>query len=168
MNGFNGLRLSAQALLLAVLPLVSGCFSSSNSSQQVRYSLSFQAHPQINESAPLKVRVLLLKSDADFMAADFWSLQNDAHALLGANLLNSEQFFLRPGQLNKKISGQGSGEARYLGILAEYQSLDGKIWRLSLPLSAPGEGLLHSIWQGSSGETDAEVIADINGIRVIR
>jgi len=167
MNGFNWLRLSLQALLLAVLPLMSGCFSSSGSSQ-VRYNLSFQAHPQINDSAPLRVRVLLLKSDADFMAADFWSLQNDAPALLGANLLNSEQFFLRPGQLNKKISGQGSGEARYLGILAEYQSLDGKTWRLSLPLAPPGEGLFNSIWHGSSGESEAEIIADSNGIRVLR
>jgi len=167
MQGFHWLRLTFPILILAALPLIFGCISPSTSSQ-VRYNLSFQAHPQINDSAPLKVRVLLLKSDADFMAADFWSLQSDARALLGANLLNSEQFFLRPGQLNKKISGQGEGEARYLGILAEYQSLDGKIWRLSLPLPASGEGFFKSIWQGSSVESDAEIIADINGIRVIR
>ena len=53
-----------------IFALVSGCTSSSHSDPS-RYNLKFQAHPQINESAPLKVRVLLLKSDADFMSSDF-------------------------------------------------------------------------------------------------
>lgn len=109
----------------AIFALVSGCTSSSHSDPS-RYNLQFQAHPQINESAPLKVRVLLLKSDADFMSSDFYSLQNNASATLGANLLNSDVFFLMPGQLSKTLSGQSSPDARYIGVMAEYQMLDGK------------------------------------------
>ncbi len=97
----------------AIFALVSGCTSSSHSDPS-RYNLQFQAHPQINESAPLKVRVLLLKSDADFMSSDFYSLQNNASATLGANLLNSDVFFLMPGQLSKTLSGQSSPDARYI------------------------------------------------------
>lgn len=78
-----------------ILALIGGCTSSSHSDPS-RYNLQFQAHPQINDSAPLKVRVLLLKSDADFMSSDFYSLQNNASATLGANLLNSDVFFLMP------------------------------------------------------------------------
>ncbi len=66
-----------------ILALIGGCTSSSHSDPS-RYNLQFQAHPQINDSAPLKVRVLLLKSDADFMSSDFYSLQNNASATLGA------------------------------------------------------------------------------------
>lgn len=101
-KNFHKLWLPFYAMIFA---LIGGCTSSSHSDPS-RYNLQFQAHPQINESAPLKVRVLLLKSDADFMSSDFYSLQNNASATLGANLLNSDVFFLMPGQLSKTLSGQ--------------------------------------------------------------
>jgi type VI secretion system protein VasD len=70
------------AFFLTLTTLVSGCGSTSHS-VPASYTLQFQAHPQVNASAPLKVRVLLLKSDATFMSADFWSLQNNAGNTLG-------------------------------------------------------------------------------------
>jgi len=159
-------RLSIQAFFLMTLSVLSGCSSSSHS-VATHYRLVFRAHPQINDGAPLKVRVLLLKSDADFMSADFYSLQNHAPALLAGNLLNSEQFFLMPGQLNKTLKGETTPEVRYIGILAEYQSLDGKKWRLSLPLPVPDEGHFYQIWQSSPDELKADIIADISGLRVV-
>lgn len=84
MNRQRYLRLSIQALFLMAFALLSGCGSSSHS-VPTHYSLVFRAHPQVNDAAPLKVRVLLLKSDADFMSADFYSLQNNAAGLLGGN-----------------------------------------------------------------------------------
>ncbi|EXU74440.1 MULTISPECIES: type VI secretion system lipoprotein TssJ [Erwinia] len=166
MNRQRYLRLSIQALFLMAFALLSGCGSSSHS-VPTHYSLVFRAHPQVNDAAPLKVRVLLLKSDADFMSADFYSLQNNAAGLLGGNLLNSDQFFLMPGQLNKALKGQTTPEARYIGILAEYQSLDGKKWRLSLPLPVPDEGHFYQIWQSSPDELKADIIADISGLRAV-
>lgn len=154
------------ALMLFIFALIGGCASSSHS-EPSRYTLQFQAHPQINDSAPLKVRVLLLKSDADFMSADFYSLQNNASAVLGANLLNSDVFFLMPGQLSKSLSGQSSPEARYIGIMGEYQALDGKKWRMSLPLPVPGEKHIYQFWKGSADELQATLFFDVNGIRVI-
>lgn len=147
--------------------LLAGCSSSSHS-ETAHYNLVFQAHPQINDGAPLKVRVMLLKSDADFMSADFYSLQNNAPALLGNNLITSEQFFLMPGQLNKILRGQSTSEARYIGILAEYQSLDGKKWRLSLPLPVPNDSSFFTFWRGSTDELKADIIADISGLRTVK
>ncbi|ELY4376796.1 type VI secretion system lipoprotein TssJ [Cronobacter sakazakii] len=160
------LRQGFLAFLIAAITLLSGCLSSSRSVPS-QYSLHFQAHPQINNSAPLKVRVLLLKSDADFMSADFFSLQNNAQTVLGANLLNSDEFFLMPGQLNKTLSGQSSLDARYIGVMAEYQALDGKKWRISLPLPAPSDSSIYKFWKWSSDELEANVFLDVNGIRVI-
>lgn len=111
--------------------------------------------------------MLLLKSDADFMSSDFYSLQNNASATLGANLLNSDVFFLMPGQLSKTLSGQSSPEARYIGVMAEYQVLDGKKWRVSLPLPVPGENHIYQFWKWSADELQANVFLDVNGIRVI-
>lgn len=167
MNRLTFFRLSLQAFCFAMLTLLAGC-GSTTSSTPTQYSLLFQAHPQINQSAPLKVRVLWLKSDADFMSADFYSLQNNAQSLLGANLLDSEQFFLMPGQTNKKIVGRNNPDARYIAIMAEYQALDGKTWRLSLPLPQPSGSHFYEVWKSSDDELRAEILADISGIRVVK
>ena len=60
------------------------------------------------------------------MSADFYSLQTSAQTVLGGNLLNSEQCFLMPGQRNKTLTVERTPEARYIGVMAEYQSLNGK------------------------------------------
>ena len=160
------LRRSLLAFYLIMATLVSGCGSASHSDPS-RYNLHFQAHPQINSSAPLKVRVMLLKSDADFMASDFYSLQNQAQKVLGSNLINSDEFFLMPGQLSKNLSGPSSPDARYIGVMAEYQSLDGKKWRISLPLPDAGDTPFWKFWKLSSDELQANLFLDVNGIRVV-
>ncbi|EPL8002371.1 type VI secretion system lipoprotein TssJ [Klebsiella aerogenes] len=167
MNNNSLLRQVMLAFYLLLFTLVSGCGSSSHS-DPARYNLQFQAHPQINRSAPLKVRVLVLKSDAEFMSADFYSLQNNAQKILAGNLLNSDEFFLMPGQLAKKLSGQSSPEARYIGVMAEYQSLDGKKWRISLPLPTSGETPFWQFWKLSADQLQANLYLDVNGIRVVQ
>lgn len=159
------LRLSLQALFLAALTLLTGCISSTHNDPS-RYSLLFQAHPPVNDAAPLKIRVLLLKSDADFMSADFYSLQNSAQTVLGSNLLNSEQFFLLPGQLNKTLSGQRTPDARYIGVMAEYQSLNGKRWRLSLPLPNADERAPTNGWYREADRQQARIVADNSGVHL--
>lgn len=154
-------------LYLVLIALVSGCTTSSNSTPS-RYTLQFRANPQVNHSAPLKVRMLLLKSDAEFMSSDFYSLQNNATATLGANLLNSDVFFLMPGALAKTLSGKSDPQARYIGVMAEYQTLDGKKWRVSLPLPDPSEKHIYQFWKWSDDELEATVFLDVNGIRIIR
>lgn len=167
MNRLKFLRLNLQALCIAALVMLAGCGSSSQNTA-TQYDLLFQAHPKINQSAPLKVRVLWLKSDADFMSADFYSLQNNVQGVLGSNLLDSEQMFLMPGQTNKKLVGQNNPDARYIAIMAEYQTLDGKAWRISLPLPQPSKISFYQVWKWSNDELHAEIIADINGIRVVK
>ncbi|MGK9172960.1 type VI secretion system lipoprotein TssJ [Yokenella regensburgei] len=154
------------AFLLALTALVSGCESTPHSVPG-NYTLRFQANPQVNASAPLKVRVLLLKSDASFMSADFWSLQNNADSALGANVLNSDEFFLMPGQLSKVLKGQTPPEARYVGIMAEYQSLDGKKWRISVPIPVQGETPFYAFWTTSADSLEADIVLDATGVRAV-
>ncbi|WP_380180320.1 type VI secretion system lipoprotein TssJ [Kalamiella sp. sgz302252] len=152
-------------LFLLLILLLPGCTSSS-APEPLRYSLNFNAYTQVNDSAPLKLRVLLLKSDADFMAADFYSLQSHSQQVLGNALLSSEQFFLLPEQLNKRITGQRQADARFIGVMAEYKALNGKKWRLSLPLPAPAKKSLLKFWRRNSNEFNAEIIADGGGLRI--
>ncbi|WP_058912971.1 type VI secretion system lipoprotein TssJ [Entomohabitans teleogrylli] len=153
-------------LCLALLTL-SGCMSTA---QQIpaRYRLAFDAAPQANDALPVKVRVLLLRSDAEFMAQDFFSLQNDARQALGNSLIDSDQFFLTPGQQNKRLEGQSTLEIRYIGIIAEYQQLGGKVWRLSLPLPAPLETNFYKVWQFSPDTLEARLLVGAQGLEIAR
>lgn len=158
-------------LLLGALAL-GGCMSSAKS-VPARYSLVFDADRQVNaaagaQPAPIKIRVLLLRSDAEFMEADFFSLQNDAKSVLGNSLLDSDQFFLTPGQTGKKLGGQSTLDARYIGVIAEYQNLDGKTWRISLPLPEPTETNFYKVWQFSPDELKAHIVAGVSGLRPVK
>lgn len=159
----NFLRLSFQAFFLMAFSVLTGCTSHSVPSH---YSLTFQHPSQVNHGAPLKVRVLLLRSDADFMSADFYSLQNKTAALLGSALLNSEQLFLMPGKSSDILRGPLPAEARFIGVLAEYQSLDGKKWRLSLPLPVGADA--GSLWQQADDRLQATLIANDSGLLAVR
>ncbi len=101
------------------------------------------------------------------MSADFWSLQNNADSVLGANLLNSDEFFLMPGQLSKTLSGKSAPEARYIGVMAEYQSLDGKNGGCPYLFLSEGDTRFYEFWKSSSDELEANIFLDVNGIRVI-
>jgi type VI secretion system protein VasD len=155
-----------RTLVLMMAWVLVGCMSSAKTVPS-NYSLHFQSHAQVNDGAPLKVRVMLLKSDAEFMSADFYSLQNNAQAVLGTSLIREEQFFLMASQQDKTLTGKSSDEAHYIGIMAEYQSLDRKTWRISLPLPAPTETNFYKVWQWSPDELKARVVADINGLRAL-
>lgn len=155
-------------LLLSAVLILGGCMSSAKSVPS-RYSLTFDADPQINGAAgqspaPVKVRVLLLRSDAEFMETDFFTLQGDAKSVLGSSLIDNSQFFLTPGQKGKTLVGQSTLDARYIGIIAEYRELDGKTWRVSLPLPKPTETNFYKIWQFSPDQLTAHIVAGVNGL----
>ncbi|EIE3256430.1 TPA: type VI secretion system lipoprotein TssJ [Escherichia coli] len=153
--------------LMVIFSLLSGC-SSPSPDVVIPYNLSFQTHSRVNDSAPLKIRVLILKSDAEFMTADFYSLQNQMQSVLGSSLLNSDAFFLFPGRTDKKLSVRILPDARYIGVMAEYQSIGDKKWRTSFPLPATGNSGTYQFLKWSSDDgAETNVLLDVNGIRVI-
>lgn len=148
--------------------LLAGCLTSPPQPEMKKYNLSIGATSNANNSAPLKVRVLLLRSDAEFMSADFYSLQNSTQETLRTNLINSEEFFLTPQQLTKHLPDQTYSDARYIGVIAEYQNLNGKKWRISLPLSAQSEGKeFYKFWKWFDDEKQAHIFIDENGINIL-
>lgn len=159
------LHLLKQAHWLMVMVVLTGCISSSPRIP-ASYHLSFLAHPQLSQSAPLKISVLQLTSDIDFMTADFWSLQSQTQQVLGGSVLHSGQLWLRAGQLNQSLSADITTGARYIGIIAQYPAPDGKVWRLSLPLAR--EQRSFAFWPGSPEVLRAEIVVDISGMRVLR
>lgn len=152
-------------LIVLLMWLLTAC-SSSSTPPVAYYNLDVQGQNQLNGGAPLKVRVVLLSSDAEFMSADFFSLQNQSATVLGSAQLNTQQFFLTPEQRSKTLRIKSLPEARFIGIMAEYQALDGKVWRLSLPVPEGESPSFWALWKRDDSELNARIVAGINGLRV--
>ncbi|WP_442796623.1 type VI secretion system lipoprotein TssJ [Pantoea vagans] len=151
-------------LIVLLMWLLTAC--SSSTPPVAYYNLDVQGQNQLNGGAPLKVRVVLLSSDAEFMSADFFSLQNQSATVLGSAQLNTQQFFLTPEQRSKTLRIKSLPEARFIGIMAEYQALDGKVWRLSLPVPEGESPSFWAFWKRDDSELNARIVAGINGLRV--
>ncbi|KAA5926796.1 type VI secretion system lipoprotein TssJ [Pantoea sp. Bo_2] len=153
-------------LIVLLVWLLAACSSSNSTPPVAYYNLDVQGQNQLNGGAPLKVRVVLLSSDAEFMSADFYSLQNQSATVLGSAQLNTQQFFLTPEQRSKTLRIKSLPEARFIGIMAEYQALDGKVWRLSLPVPEAESPSFWAFWQRDDSELNARIVAGMNGLRV--
>lgn len=158
-------------LIMLGFMLVSAC-SFSSPDNPPTYCLVFDADRQVNTGTqqhplPIKIRTLLLSSDAEFMDADFFSLQNDAKNVLGNSLLDSDQFFLTPGQRGKELWGRKVQDARYIGVIAEYQILNGKVWRLSLSLPRMPTIDTEQECQLTSDRLGAYIVVGMAGLKTI-
>lgn len=155
-------------VISGVTLLLAGCLSSPPQQTLKTYNLSIGATSKANNMAPLKVKVLLLRTDAEFMSADFYSLQNSPQETLGSALINSDEFFLTPQQLTKHLTDRTYSDARTVGIMAEYQNLNGKKWRISLPLpSQADEKEFYKFWKWFDDEKQAHIFIDEKGIHVL-
>lgn len=151
--------------LFGLLLLLSGCMSSSRQ-VPANWQLTLNSDASANAGAPLKVRVFVLRSDANFQSADFYSLQNNASAALGGGLLDNQQRFLTAQQPQQVLNGNPSLEAHYLGVMAEYANINGKAWRVVVPLPAPTETNFYKFWQFSPDALHGRISATAAGLHL--
>jgi type VI secretion system protein VasD len=119
-------------LTLAVLVL-GGCASHPPDERvPTRASLAAtqDVNPDINgRPSPVVVRIFQLHGDSEFQAADFPSLYAHEKESLGASLIVSQEFELRPGEhLDTRIPV--AKDARYVGAIAAYRDLSASQWRV--------------------------------------
>jgi type VI secretion system protein VasD len=79
-------------------------------------------------ASPLTVRVYALKTSGAFEAADFFSLFDKDQATLGAEMVQREEFLLRPGD-NKKLELSLAPDVKAIGLVAAYRDLERARWR---------------------------------------
>jgi type VI secretion system protein VasD len=89
-------------------------------------------------SLPIVVRVYELRSAGAFRGADFFSLYDQEAAVLGDDLIASEEMTLAPGQQHQ-ISKPLNSEAQYIGVIAAYRDIDRAQWREVVPLVGDGD-----------------------------
>lgn len=151
-----------QLLCAGLALMLAGCASSPP--QPASWQLALNSTPDANNGAPLKVRVFVLRSDANFMSSDFYSLQNNASAVLGSDVIDSQQRFLTPQQPQQMLNGSPNPEARYLGVVAEYAAINGKSWRVSVPLPAPSAPHFYQFWRSGPDALNGRVSVTATGL----
>lgn len=85
--------------------------------------------------SPVVVRVYALKSLAAFNSASFFSLYGKDKETLGAELIDSEELQLLPGE-KRDFQREYSPESRYIGVFAAFRDVERAHWRDSIALDA--------------------------------
>ncbi|EQC00673.1 type VI secretion system lipoprotein TssJ [Photorhabdus temperata] len=123
-------------ILLSILLTVS-C-SANKVEKNIPYTIKFQAQGDINNSAPLKLNILLLNDPDKFNQADTSVLQTMPNSALDNTVFYQKSIFLLPikGKNDISITINTPSAEKYIAIWAEYQNITDKQWRLVIPLSS--------------------------------
>ena len=105
--------------------------------------LQLQAGDELNPttdgySAPVRVRLLELRSAAAFSRTDYFSLAEHAAKNLGGELVAEDEWLLHPGQ-TRELTRVLDPSTRHIGLLVGYREIDQAHWRVVLE---PKQGTL--------------------------
>jgi type VI secretion system protein VasD len=122
-------------LLLFVFGQLTGCASVP---KPTLVKANITANSSLNpdakgRSSPVVVRYFELKSLAAFNDADFFSLAERDRETLGADLVASEEFLLKPGEtlvLDRTLDPA----VNHIGVVAAFRDLEHAQWRVSFPV----------------------------------
>ncbi|HIE5122444.1 type VI secretion system lipoprotein TssJ [Pseudomonas aeruginosa] len=135
-----------QKLIVALFGLLlAACSSSTPETPPTRVVIWLHAAPNLNPSAagqaaPLRLRLYELKKDTAFGRADYFALTDNAQSTLGGDLVEQDEFLLRPGE-ERRIERTLDEQTRQLGFVAAYRDLDRATWRQVL--AVPGQRTSH-------------------------
>ncbi len=102
---------------------------------QLNMVVSEQANPDLNgRPSPIVIRIYELKSLGKFEEGDFYKLFENYDAHLGPELIESEQFHLKPGDVNI-IKRTLSAETRYIAVSAAFRDINHAIWKGTIQLT---------------------------------
>jgi type VI secretion system protein VasD len=118
---------------------------------EISLGASESVNPNIEgRSSPVVVRLFELSNDARFMAADYFELMRQDGALLGEELLTSEEFILLPGEV-RLVRKRAADNSKFLGVIAGYRDLTSSTWRAIASLPEPY--LAGRMWTNSVSPT---------------
>ncbi|WP_061238829.1 type VI secretion system lipoprotein TssJ [Ectopseudomonas composti] len=148
MNNVRKRTLRPVLLGLMLTGLTSGCSKDAMEEASPAHGsttvvLQLRADDELNPttdgySAPVRVRLLELRSAATFSRTDYFSLAERAEAMLGGELVAEDEWLVHPGQ-TRELTRKLAPSTRHLGLLVGYREIDRAQWRLVLE---PKQGAL--------------------------
>ena len=98
---------------------------------------------------PVTVLVMRLRSTGKFESADYFALQGNAAAVLGADLIGSDTMAVAPGKVASKTI-KVEPEAAAVGLVALLRQPGGRNWRVVKSIS-PGSTVTLNARLGAGG-----------------
>ena len=104
----------------------------------ITFDLKLRAAADVNpddrgRAAPITVRVYELKTDSVFKSADFFSLQANDKVILISDLIQRDEFQLRPGE-EQTVVKKPDPATKLFGVIAAYRDLPNSVWRTTYTL----------------------------------
>ncbi len=94
-----------------------------------KISVSARVNPDINNRpSPIVVRLYELQSLGKYTESDFSELFDNYESILGAELLHSEQYHLKPGERRTLKENLAAG-TKFVAVVAAYRDLNQAVWR---------------------------------------
>ena len=123
-------------LLLMAVVMLNGCswVMSDVTKVDMRIITGGDVNPDDSgRPSPVVVRLIELKSPSTFQSADFFALYNKEKETLGPDMVASEEFEFKPGDV-QDLHFSLHPESGFVGIMAAYRQLDKVTWRMILPI----------------------------------
>jgi type VI secretion system protein VasD len=118
--------------------LLAGLTACGGGPKPVMLRATMDVQPAVNPDSrgrpsPVVVRVYALKSLAAFNSASFFSLYGKDKETLGAELIDSEELQLMPGD-KREFQKEYPPETRYVAVFAAFRDVEHAHWRDSIAL----------------------------------
>jgi type VI secretion system protein VasD len=102
---------------------------------QLHMVVSDQVNPDVDgRPSPIVIRIYELKSLGKFEEGDFYKLFENYDAHLGPELIVSEEFHLKPGDVNI-IKRTLSDDTRYIAVSAAFRDINQALWKDTIQLT---------------------------------
>lgn len=90
---------------------------------------------QNGRPSPVVLKIYELKALGKFKAADFYGLLNDDAAMLGKDLVHSEEMHVQPG-VKQPYHRTVTTDTEYIGVIAAYRNINEAVWKAMAPVPA--------------------------------
>ncbi|MCY1401605.1 Type VI secretion lipoprotein [compost metagenome] len=167
--------------LLCALLLVPGCSmwdsdeSASPVEQDYRYVISLKASEDINPDLqgrpmPVLLNFFELRSPGGFEMTDYFDLRDNALAHLGSDFIGGDKLMVWPGSQEQRSYVAAPGK-QLLGVIAGYQQLEGRTWRVLIPFERPAppkfyQSAYYRLWDDDLQDVHVELQIRKDGLHV--
>ncbi len=127
-----------QGLIVITFAILSSACMSTGGEQKVDFSYVIEAADSINPDingrpSSVVVRVFQLSNQINFENASYDDLFASANNTLGTEFISVDEYLIDPGA-RKEIEAQISENAKFIGVVVGYRSIDMVTWRTISPV----------------------------------
>lgn len=101
--------------------------------ERMLITASAEVNPDVNgRPSPIVVRVLQLRGDTEFLAANYFALYGNEKGTLGESFVQRDEYVLHPGEQHEGHLWVAP-DTRFVGVIAAFRDVNVAHWRVLQP-----------------------------------